>query len=81
MKREIAVFLIITMVLSLSACGKTLKGTDGLIEKAREEYRFLIPIPLICSMQECVAMTIEQSLGLSQEMNIRSTIICPWKLR
>ena len=37
MKREIAVFLIITMVLSLSACGKTLKGTDGLIEKAREE--------------------------------------------
>ena len=25
------------MVLSLSACGKTLKGTDGLIEKAREE--------------------------------------------
>ena len=29
--------LIITMVLSLSACGKTLKGTDGLIEKAREE--------------------------------------------
>ena len=37
MKREIAVFLIITMVLSLSACGKTLKGTDELIEKAREE--------------------------------------------
>ena len=37
MKREMAVFLIITMVLSLSACGKTLKGTDGLIEKAREE--------------------------------------------
>lgn len=25
------------MVLSLSACGKTLKGTDELIEKAREE--------------------------------------------
>mgnify|MGYP007062530110 CR=1 FL=1 len=37
MKKDIAVFLIITMVLSLSACGKTLKGTDGLIEKAREE--------------------------------------------
>ena len=37
MRKKLAIIFLITMVLSLSACGKTLKGTDELIEKAREE--------------------------------------------
>ena len=37
MKKIIALTLCLMMVLSLSACGKTLKGTDELIEKARKE--------------------------------------------
>lgn len=37
MKRIMGSFLCLMMVLSLSACAKTLKGADGLIEKARKE--------------------------------------------
>ena len=32
MRKKLAIIFLITMVLSLSACGKTLKGTDELIE-------------------------------------------------
>ena len=37
MRKKLAIIFLITMVLSLSACGKTLKGTDELIEKATEK--------------------------------------------
>ena len=37
MKRIIVMILCLMMALSLSSCGKTLKGTEGLIEKARKE--------------------------------------------
>jgi hypothetical protein len=37
MKKTRAVTLLLIAFFALSACGKTLKGTDALIEKAREE--------------------------------------------
>lgn len=37
MKRLIAVMLSIFLLLCLAGCGQTLRGTDALIEKAREE--------------------------------------------
>lgn len=37
MKRILALILCLMTVLSLSACGNTLKGTEELIQKAREE--------------------------------------------
>ena len=40
MKRIIASILVLSMAFSLCGCQKTLKGTDDLIEKARE----IIPV-------------------------------------
>ena len=37
MKRIIASILVLSMAIALCGCQKTLKGTDALIEKAREE--------------------------------------------
>ena len=37
MKRIIVSILVLSMAIALCGCQKTLKGTDALIEKAREE--------------------------------------------